>query len=45
MVSVTLISIDPQTRMPTKGILSVTIFSPKAEMADALATSVFVMGS
>nr|WP_317042682.1 FAD:protein FMN transferase [Psychroflexus sp. S27] len=37
--------IDPRTGMPTKGILSVTIFAPKAEMADALATSVFVMGS
>lgn len=36
--------IDPRTGMPTHGILSVTIFAPKAELADALATSVFVMG-
>jgi thiamine biosynthesis lipoprotein len=25
--------------------LSVTVFAPKAELADALATSIFVMGS
>ncbi|MFD0932882.1 FAD:protein FMN transferase [Psychroflexus salinarum] len=37
--------IDPRTGMPTKGILSVTVFAPKAELADALATSVFVMGT
>jgi len=37
--------IDPRTGMPTKGILSVTVFAPKAELADALATSIFVMGS
>lgn len=36
--------IDPRTGMPTKGIISVTVFAPKAEMADALATSIFVMG-
>ncbi len=36
--------IDPRTGYPTKGILSVTVFSPKAELADALATSIFVMG-
>ena len=36
--------IDPRTGMPTKGILSVTVFAPKAELADALATSIFVMG-
>lgn len=36
--------IDPRTGIPTQGILSVTIFAPKAELADALATSVFVMG-
>jgi len=36
--------IDPRTGMPTKDILSVTVFAPKAELADALATSVFVMG-
>ena len=36
--------IDPRTGYPSTGILSVTIFGPKAELADALATSVFVMG-
>lgn len=37
--------IDPRTGMPTKGVLSVSVFAPKAELADALATSVFVMGA
>jgi len=37
--------IDPRTGYPTSGILSVTVFAPKAELADALATSVFVMGT
>lgn len=36
--------IDPRTGYPTRGVLSVTVFAPKAELADALATSVFVMG-
>ncbi|MCW0482352.1 FAD:protein FMN transferase [Gaoshiqia sediminis] len=36
--------IDPRTGYPTQGLASVTIFAPKAELADALATSVFVMG-
>lgn len=36
--------IDPRTGYPTKGILSVTIFAAKAELADALATAVFVLG-
>ncbi|MFT5231159.1 MAG: thiamine biosynthesis lipoprotein [Saprospiraceae bacterium] len=36
--------IDPRTGYPSQGILSVTVFAPKAELADALATSVFVMG-
>lgn len=36
--------IDPRTGYPSKGILSVTVFAPVAELADALATSVFVMG-
>ena len=36
--------IDPRTGYPSTGILSVTIFAPSAELADALATSVFVMG-
>lgn len=36
--------INPKTGYPTTGIKSVSIFAPKAELADALATSVFVMG-
>ena len=36
--------IDPRTGYPSKGILSVSIFTTSAELADALATSVFVMG-
>ncbi len=36
--------IDPRTGYPTSGILSVTMFAPSAELADAMATSVFVMG-
>jgi thiamine biosynthesis lipoprotein len=36
--------IDPKTGWPATGIISVTVFAPKAELADALATSVFVMG-
>jgi len=36
--------IDPRTGHPSSGIVSVTVFAPKAELADALATSVFVMG-
>lgn len=36
--------IDPRTGYPSTGIVSATIFAPKAELADALATSVFVMG-
>ena len=36
--------IDPRSGMPSSGIISVTVFAPKAELADALATSVFVMG-
>ena len=36
--------IDPRTGYPSTGIVSVTVFAPKAELADALATSVFVMG-
>jgi len=36
--------IDPRTGYPSKGILSATIFTSNAELADALATSVFVMG-
>jgi thiamine biosynthesis lipoprotein len=36
--------IDPRTGYPSTGIMSVTVFAPRAELADALATSVFVMG-
>jgi thiamine biosynthesis lipoprotein len=36
--------IDPRTGYPSIGIISVTVFAPKAELADALATSIFVMG-
>ncbi len=37
-------TIDPRTGMPVSGIKSVTIFSPNAEVSDALATPVTVMG-
>ena len=37
--------INPKTGWPALGIRSVTIFCPDAEVADALATSIFVMGS
>ncbi len=36
--------IDPRNGYPVKGIKSVTIISPDAELSDALATSVFVLG-
>ena len=36
--------IDPRTGYPSTGILSATIFTANAELADALATSVFVIG-
>ena len=36
--------IDPRTGYPSSGVISVTVFAPSAELADALATSVFVMG-
>ncbi len=37
--------IDPRTGYPAQGLVSVTIFAPTAEMSDALATSVFVLGA
>lgn len=37
--------IDPKTGWPTQGILSVTIISPYTEVADALATAIFVLGT
>ena len=36
--------IDPRTGYPSNGIVSVSVFAPSAELADALATSIFVMG-
>ena len=36
--------IDPRTGYPATGLLSSSIFTANAELADALATSVFVMG-
>ena len=36
--------IDPRTGYPSSGIVSVSVFAPSAELADALATSIFVMG-
>ncbi|RQO30216.1 thiamine biosynthesis protein ApbE [Taibaiella sp. KBW10] len=37
-------NIDPHTGMPLSGIKSVSIFSPSAELSDALATAVYVKG-
>ena len=37
--------INPKTGYPSSGIRSATVFAPKAELADALATSLFVMGA
>lgn len=36
--------IDPRTGIPVSGIKSVSVFAPKAELADALATAVFIVG-
>ena len=36
--------IDPRTGYPTTGIKSVTVVCPNPELADALATSVFILG-
>ncbi|MDC6385867.1 FAD:protein FMN transferase [Flagellimonas taeanensis] len=36
--------IDPRTGYPTTGINSVSIFAKQAELCDALATAVFIMG-
>jgi len=38
-------TIDPKTGMPVTGIKSVTIISPNAELADAMATPVMIMGT
>jgi thiamine biosynthesis lipoprotein len=37
-------TIDPKTGLPVTGIKSVTIICPNAEIADAMATPVMVMG-
>jgi FAD:protein FMN transferase len=37
-------TINPRTGMPVRGIKSVTIISPNAEIADAMATPVMIMG-
>lgn len=37
--------IHPKTGYPVKGIRSVTIISPDAELCDAIATSVFLLGA
>ncbi len=37
--------INPKTGLPSTGIKSVTIICPDTELADALATSVFVLGA
>lgn len=36
--------IDPRTGYPVQGLKSVTVICPDAELADALATTVFVLG-
>lgn len=36
--------INPKTGYPSEGVVSCTVFAPKAELADALATALFVMG-
>ena len=38
-------TIDPKTGLPVSGIKSVTIICPSAELADAMATPVMVMGT
>lgn len=37
-------NINPKTGLPIKGIKSVTIISPSAELSDALATAIYAMG-
>lgn len=38
-------NINPKTGSPIKGIKSVSVFSPSAELSDALATAVYAMGA
>jgi thiamine biosynthesis lipoprotein len=37
-------NIDPRTGMPAKGVKSVTVMSSSAELSDALATAITIMG-
>ena len=37
-------TLNPMTGMPLQGIKSVSVFSPSAELSDALATAIYVMG-
>jgi thiamine biosynthesis lipoprotein len=37
--------INPKTGMPSTSIISVSVFASSAELADALATAIFVMGT
>jgi thiamine biosynthesis lipoprotein len=36
--------IDPRTGYPTQGVVSVSVFAKQTEIADALATGIFVLG-
>ncbi len=36
--------IDPRTGYPASGIVSISVFAKQTELADALATGIFVMG-
>ena len=36
--------INPKTGFPSEGVVSCSVFAPTAELADALATALFVMG-
>jgi len=37
--------INPKTGYPAEGVASVTVFGPNAEVCDALATAVYIMGA
>ncbi len=37
--------IDPRTGYPASGLVSVTVFAKSAELCDALATAIFIMGT
>ena len=38
-------NINPKTGIPLKGVKSVSVFSPSAELSDALATAIYVKGT